>query len=346
MPDSNNISYLASGSFSQTAERFWFEQRVVPRLIKQSGAHVLLSPGNFAIWNSPVPQILLSRNALYTSRQFETDLRARGESRMWMDHQLKKLFAKWSIAIADRTVAPSEAFAQELRQWTGQEITAIHHGFDLASFTADASPLPSTVQEKLHSRPDALRLLFLSHYNYYRNFETLFHAVPLIKRRLAPRSVTLLLSCKLATGANPGTYRTDAAAALLRDLGISHDVVELGTVPYPLLHHIYRSADIYVSPAYAESFAHPLVEAMSTRLPVVASRLPVHREICGPAALYFDAFSPEQLTERVVELALSADLRATLAAAAVERSAAFSWKVHVDRILQEAEHLLARKTRT
>ena len=39
-------------------------------LIRRSGAQVLISAGNFALWNSPVPQILLSRNSLYTSGRF------------------------------------------------------------------------------------------------------------------------------------------------------------------------------------------------------------------------------------------------------------------------------------
>ena len=60
--------------------------------------------------------------------------------------------------------------------------------------------------------------------------------------------------------------------------------LELGTVPYRSLHRLHRACHIYVTPAYAETFAHPLVEAMSSGLPVVASDLPVHREICGDAA--------------------------------------------------------------
>ena len=78
--------------------------------------------------------------------------------------------------------------------------------------------------------------------------------------------------------------------------------MELGTVPYRSLHHLYRACHVYVTPAYAESFAHPLVESMSSGLPVVASDLPVHREICRDAATYFPCFSPDALAERVVQV--------------------------------------------
>ena len=85
-------------------------------------------------------------------------------------------------------------------------------------------------------------------------------------------------------------------------------MVELGSVPYSLLHHVYRACDIYVTPAYAESFAHPLVEAMASGLPVVASDPAVHREICEDAAIYFQRFSPEELAARVCQLAASDEL--------------------------------------
>jgi glycosyltransferase involved in cell wall biosynthesis len=338
---SANLTFLERNTSSSVALRFYAEQHAVPDLVRQCGADVLLCTGNFALLNSPVPQILLSRNALYTSRDFYADLRSRSDYRLWLETHLKGVFAKWSIQAADTVVAPSEAFAEELQCWTGKPIAVVHHGFDREEFVRDQSSLPEDIQEKLDSARDALSLLFVSHYNYYRNFETLIRAMPLIKQRLGSRKVVLFLTCRLAAGANPGAYRAGSAAALVRNLGLSKSVIELGAVRYGLLHYVYRAANIYVSPAYAESFAHPLVEAMSSALPVVASDLPVHREICGPAGLYFERFSPQELAERVAEVALSAEKAAKLSQAGIERSTAFSWKDHVDRIVTLAESLIS-----
>ncbi|MGB6473381.1 MAG: glycosyltransferase family 1 protein [Candidatus Sulfotelmatobacter sp.] len=331
-----NVELLEWEGSAQPALRFWMEQRMVRKLAIHSKAGVLLSAGNFAVWNSPLPQLLLSRNSLYTSRDFDRDLRSRGETRLWLETRLKAEFASWSIRAADRVVAPSQSFAEELQCWTGVPISAIHHGFDRDTFLHDQSPLPAAVRRQLESAGGALRLLFVSHYNYYRNFETLIRALPSIRRELAPRTVRLFLTCKLAPGANPGAYRPERAAALVRQLNLSDEVVELGSVPYSLLHHVYRSADIYVSPAYAESFAHPLVEAMSCGLPVVASDLPVHREICCDAGVYFQRFSPEDLAQRVLAVAGSSELAGQLAQAGMARASAFSWKRHVDQILSLA----------
>jgi glycosyltransferase involved in cell wall biosynthesis len=323
------------------SRRFRYEQFALPGVIRRCHADVLLSAGNFALRNSPVPQILLSRNSLYTSPDFYRDLLKRHEYRTWLDTHLRALFARKSVAWADITVAPSEAFAAELRRWTHVErIVAIHHGFDREAFTSNETPLPPEVQEKLRAADGAIKLLFVSHYNYYRNFETLLRALPIVRKRLAGRMVKLLLTCRLAAGANPGPYRPEATAQLVHDLGVADMVVELGTIAHRQLHQLYRQANFYVTPAYAETFAHPLVEAMSSGLPVIASDIAVHKEICTDAALYFPRFSATELADRVAELANSPNLAAQLSANGLARSAAFNWKKHVDELMSVARSLV------
>jgi glycosyltransferase involved in cell wall biosynthesis len=301
----------------------------------------VLSAGNFALRTSPVPQILLSRNSVYTSPDFYRDLLARGEYQTWLDTRFRAALAKRSIVWADCTVAPSEAFAAELRQWTGRPVQAIHHGFDRDAFFGDSSPLAPDIERKLECGQESLRLLFVSHYNYYRNFETLIRAVSMLRKLIVPRQVSLFLTCRLQPGANPGSFRTEAAARLVQELGVVTNVVELGAVPYHLLHHVYRACDLYVTPAYVETFAHPLVEAMASGLPVIASDLAVHREVCGDAALYFAPFSHDLLAETVFRVALSREVSAKMSERGLARSGDFSWKKHVDQIVEVAEELLS-----
>src|SRR3954465_3153074 len=98
-----NLTLLEAHPPQSAAARFWFEQRRLPQLIRNSGADVLISCGNFALRNSPVPQILLSGNSLYTSSDFERDLRRRRELGMWLGNRIKSAFAKQSIRWADCT---------------------------------------------------------------------------------------------------------------------------------------------------------------------------------------------------------------------------------------------------
>ena len=339
LPSSPNVSILDDVQDFGTWRRFLREQWILPGLVKRSGAHVLLSAGNFALWNSPIPQILLSRNSLYTSLDFQNDLRTRADHRLWLDTHLKALFAAASIRRAECTIAPSAAFASELHDWTGHNVVAIHHGFDADRFARNGKSLSRDMQAKLAESAGAFRLLFVSHYNYYRNFGTLIRALQIVKHRLAPGRIRLLLTCKLRTEDNPGSYRAESEAALIRDMGLSEEVVELGAVPYNLLHKLYQSCDAYVTPAYAESFAHPLVEAMASGLPVVASDLEVHREICGDAAVYFPRFSAQHLAGRLETIAHSPELRLVMREKGLLCSQNFSWGKHVEDLLEVAATL-------
>jgi len=335
-----NIYFAEAPESPSVFRRFLREQTALPKLIRRTGAQVLISTGNFALWNCPVPQILLSRNSLYTSADFLRDVRTRGDYAIWMDTLVKDWVAQRSISRADITIAPSEAFALELSQWSGRKALSLHHGFDPDAFTGDATPLPEAVKVQLEQGKDAYRMLFVSHYNYYRNFETLFRAMPILSHRLQ-KKVKLFLTCRLKSDENPGNYRTDSAASLVDNLRSNGEIVELGTIPYRSLHQLYRACHAYVTPAYAESFAHPLIEAMSSGLPVVASDLPVHREICGDAGIYFPRFSPDALAERVLQIQESPELAGKLSSNGLRRARDFSWRKHVDQMLILAQGLVA-----
>jgi glycosyltransferase involved in cell wall biosynthesis len=339
IPESAHVSLLQGNSPASSGGRFWYEQRHLPALIRRSGADVLLSTGNFALYRAPLPQILLSRNALYTSPDFLRDLRSRGDYRLWLDTKVKATLARWSVRRADSTVAPSAAFASELRQWTGMDVVSIHHGFDHEAFFREPSRLPQEVQAQLAATASSLRLLFVSHYNYYRNFETLIRATAILKEKLHPRTVRLILTCKLNSKDNPGDYQADTAAELVRQLQLGGEIVQLGAVPYGSLRHLYQACDLYVTPAYAETFAHPLIEAMASGLPVIASDLAVHREICAEAALYFPRFSPETLADRAMQASQSTEQAAAMREMGMLRSRDFSWDKHVEQLLQLARRL-------
>ncbi len=320
--------------------RFWFEQKQLAGLIRESGADVLLSAGNFALRNSPVPQILLSGNSLYTSKDFFRDLRRRREYGLWLDTLAKGYFARKSVQWADCTVAPSRAYADELRRWTGKNVIAIHHGFDAGVFFGDKTPLTADVRQKLDVPSECLKLLFVSHYNYYRNFETLFRAVAALRSRMHGRKVRLFLTCTFDDRKTPGTYKTAGAARLIDELGIREEVVELGSAPYQQLHHVYSACDVYVTPAYTETFAHPLVEAMACGLPIVASDTPVHREICE-TAVFFDKYSPGQMAEAILGVAVSKE-RFPGGRNAVAAATRFSWSFHVQALLKLAARLRSK----
>ncbi len=334
-------------TFNRILARMWWEQTGLRHFVKARQIDVLISLGNFALFASSVPQILFNRNALYFSPYFEADLRQRGCYGDLLSHQLKSRLARLSISQAQINVTPTAAFAQAIQTagFPHKEFSIIPFGFDITSFVANQESLPEAQLAQLKHAPDCLRILYVSHYNYYRNFETLLGALPLIKRAVQEhigKSVQLVLTTDLQHGAVYGGYDATAAAELIERLGVRADIAMLGNVPYDKLHQLYRLCDAFICPSYAESFGHPLVEAMAMRVPVVAADLPVHREVCADAAVYFEVFDERALAAQCVRVLTEQPLRETLRERGLRRSQEFSWDEHCRQLADLIRRCTAR----
>jgi glycosyltransferase involved in cell wall biosynthesis len=94
----------------------------------------------------------------------------------------------------------------------------------------------------------------------------------------------------------------------------------------------YRGADVFVYPSRFEGFGMPIVEAMASGVPVVASSHPSLDEACGDAALRADPDSPEEFAGAIER---AQDERDDLVRRGLEHARAFTWE-RTGRIQLEA----------
>jgi glycosyltransferase involved in cell wall biosynthesis len=129
-----------------------------------------------------------------------------------------------------------------------------------------------------------------------------------------------------------GPIRDEGLATALRKRG-----VELrGYVERDELSRLYRGAAAVLMPSRYEGFGLPVLEAMASGTPVVASPDPALREVAGDAALYAP---PEQLAHAVRDaLARRDELRAS----GLERARAFSWAETARRTAAVYHEVLGR----
>lgn len=103
---------------------------------------------------------------------------------------------------------------------------------------------------------------------------------------------------------------------------LSGHVHLLEDVPAAELRLLYRRARATVCPSLGEGFGYSGVEAMRCGSPVVASALPVHREVYADAAEFFDPYAPASLAEALQHLlGPDGDMRRAALVAAGERAA-------------------------
>ncbi|MBB2206010.1 glycosyltransferase family 4 protein [Gluconacetobacter takamatsuzukensis] len=99
----------------------------------------------------------------------------------------------------------------------------------------------------------------------------------------------------------------------------------LGRVSDGALRALYEHAACFVFPSRYEGFGLPAVEAMACACPVVASDIPVLREVCGEAALFADPFSQNAFVRQVMRILDEDGLADRLRDAGAARLLRYNW---------------------
>jgi glycosyltransferase involved in cell wall biosynthesis len=105
---------------------------------------------------------------------------------------------------------------------------------------------------------------------------------------------------------------------------------------------LLRTATALVSLSRAEGYGLPLVEAMALGTPVIASDIPIFREVGGDAATYVDPASPQQFAEAVAKLQ-DGERWQEASRRAVSRAREFSWEESARQLVDVAAEIVKRR---
>jgi len=100
---------------------------------------------------------------------------------------------------------------------------------------------------------------------------------------------------------------TPAQMELVERFKLTNAIVVLPYLAREVLAAIYRQAALVLQPSAGEGFGLPVVEAMACGTPVVASDIPVLREVGGVAASYCSVADVPAWTESISNLLLERD---------------------------------------
>ena len=131
---------------------------------------------------------------------------------------------------------------------------------------------------------------------------------------------------------------TPAQQQLARDLKVEDAIDTLSGVTPGVLAAIYRRADVLLQPSESEGFGLPVVEALACGCPVVASDIPVLREVGGPAAVYCATGDIAGWRDAVLRLAREPNRSQQ----GVARAARFSWAEAADGVARVYEAVWSR----
>lgn len=131
---------------------------------------------------------------------------------------------------------------------------------------------------------------------------------------------------------------------LADELGIAGGIVILPHLDRNLLAAVYRRAAVVLLPSEREGFGLPVAEAMACGTPVVASDLPVLREVGGEAALYCPVGDISRWTETVNQLLFHRKAKSQgwfgRRQAGIGQASRFSWAEYAKKMVALYRELL------
>jgi len=238
-------------------------------------------------------------------------------------------FSKWipsTYRSADHIIAVSQATKDDLVGKLGihpDKITVIYHGINPA-FTRTTDPHEiNRIRFKYHVPVDFF--LMVGSFEERKNIQIAIEAFAELS--------DLSEQIKLILVGQSSHYQRQMIE-LVKEKRLEDRVIFPGYVPERELATLYSMATAFLFPSAAEGFGLPLVEAMATGCPIIASDLKVFHEIGGDAVSYLPVGNMPMLADEMLEMIKSPSYRAKFVLNGLSRSINYDWEHAAEETLR------------
>jgi alpha-1,3-rhamnosyl/mannosyltransferase len=280
----------------------------VPRAAARAKVDVIHAPAYTAPPWAPAPVVVTIHDVSYERHPEWYPYR-----RDW----LRRAFYRRSARAASHILTDSSFSASEIAAAYGIPrggITVVPLGVSGAFSPADPSrpvelPAGITVPYLLH----------VGDLHERRNLPLVVDALLQARQHFGPASALMLVLAGIDRGIS------DALCAIAAEGDAPDAVVHLGPVSEPLLRELYRGAAALVYPSRYEGFGLPVLEAMASGTPVIASRAASIPEVLGDAGILLSPNDVRGWTDAIVRVVNDDDTRQQMRTAGLARASEFTW---------------------
>jgi glycosyltransferase involved in cell wall biosynthesis len=211
----------------------------------------------------------------------------------------QQIFYRWNLRradTADAVITVSEHSRSEIVSVLGfdpDRVQVIYNGVEFP-----ANPDRGAISRLGLVRP---YLLYAGSFEPRKNLARALRAFRLLVDRGCPHLLAAVVE-------RSSGHRSEVMAELAR-LGLGERVRLLHSLDEDDLRAVYTHAELLFFPSLAEGFGFPPVQAAAVGLSVVASDLPVLREILGQAPAYVDSCSEQAMAAEIARVLADDRLR-------------------------------------
>ena len=244
------------------------------------------------------------------------------------------MMMKYTCWRAGRVIVVSENTARDLVTNLGvptSKIRVVHLGVNKRFFQRNSAHLLQTLCQKYQLTSPYI--LFVGERRPHKNIIGLIRAFRLFNRMVSGRYSLVIAGKKYAD------YKLPEKA--VEEFGLSDRVCFLDDLPDADLPALYQSAEVVGMLSHYEGFGLPVLEAMASGTPVVASRRTSLPEVAGDAAMLVEPDQPEEAAIALKCLIRGGSLRETKIAAGVEQAKRFTWEACAFQTLAIYQEVMA-----
>lgn len=296
--------------------RIFFQQVLLPKLLKAESCDILFAPGGTAPFRAGVPTVVMSRNMLpfeeseYSRYKWPSLSRLRLE--LLRKSQVRSFRRSHGVIFltqfARKTIQP-------LLGRSATRVAIVPHGVDPRFFQKPR------VQRLLGevSRENPFRFLYVSTVDLYKHQWVVAEAAKKVRDRGLSIHVEFV-----GSGFPEGMRLLNAALQKLDPAGAF--LTYRSFVNFNELHSIYHDADAFLFASTCENLPNILLEAMASGLPIGYSNKPPMSEIIEGKGVPFNAVDSESIAEAMIQLIQNPELRQDLARRSFELAHQYSWE--------------------
>jgi glycosyltransferase involved in cell wall biosynthesis len=241
-----------------------------------------------------------------------------------------RIFEERMLKRANKIIAVSHFTKQELLQYykvKENKIRVIHNGVNIRKFKPAVDK--RKIKKELGFRPDDLAILSVGRLYARKGLFTLIESMPQVVKRFK--------KAKLIISGKGQSTEVNKLIAHAERLGIRDNIIFTGYYPDNKLPKLYQAADIFAFSTFYEHHPFAILEALSTGLPIVTTRVGGIPEMIESEKNGFlvEPFDHNQITDRILYLfehPIDALKMGSLARQTAEER--FDWRIIVTKVLK------------